>query len=158
LIHATRGWPNDGSSPIVLSPRKTKLLSRYPTIRWTPLKGGARYHVSIRGPDFSWTSDSTTATTFVYSGKAPKLEPGTDYKVIVVADGRAVSDEPGLGLGFSIIGTKEKDVVLQEQHQIEHFSLPQGPTQFLIAHLYAGTGNPGENSRKRPSKQALSLS
>jgi len=144
LIRATRGWPNDGSSPILLSPRKTKLLSPYPTIRWTPVKGATTYHVSIRGLHFSWTSDSTIATTLVYSDKTPRLkpglEPGGDYKVTVVADGRGISDEPGFGLGFSIIGTKEKDIVFQERRQIEHFNLPDGPTRFLIAHLYANHG------------------
>jgi len=142
LIHATRGWPNDGSSPVVLSPRKTKLLSPNPTVRWTPVKGASTYHVSIRGLHFGWTSDSTIATTLVYSDKnnAPRFEPGTDYKVIVFADGRGVSDEPGLGLGFSIIGANERDIVLQQQSQIEHFNLPDGPTQFLMAHLYANHG------------------
>jgi len=146
LIHVTRGWPNDGSSPIVLSPRKTKLLSPYPTIRWTPVKGATTYHVSIRSLDFSWTSDTTIATKLVYSEKSPRLDKGprlkgdVEYRVIVVADGVGTYDEPGFGLGFSLIGPKEKEVVLQEQRQIEHFNLPEGPTQFLIAHLYANHG------------------
>src|SRR5258708_5126011 len=38
LINATRGWPSDGSFPVVLSPRKTKLISANPTLRWSPVK------------------------------------------------------------------------------------------------------------------------
>jgi hypothetical protein len=68
-ILPTRGWPNDGSSPIILSPRKTKLLSPNPTVRWTPVKGATTYHVAIRALDFGWTSESTTETTFRLFGQ-----------------------------------------------------------------------------------------
>src|SRR6202022_1074344 len=37
LINATRSWPSDGSFPMVLSPRKTRLLSPHPVLRWTPV-------------------------------------------------------------------------------------------------------------------------
>jgi hypothetical protein len=58
---------------------------------------------------------------------------------VVTNDGSS-SDEPGPGLGFSVLGAKDAQVVLQEQHQIEDLHLPDGPTQFLIAHLYANHG------------------
>src|SRR5215468_5840014 len=51
LINPTRSWPGDGL--IVLAPRKTKLLSDHPVLRWKPVQGAARYKVIIRGQDFS---------------------------------------------------------------------------------------------------------
>lgn len=140
VIHATRGWPNDGSSPIVLSPRKTKLLSPYPTLRWSAVKGITTYRVFIRGLHFSWVSPFVAGTQLSYPKYAPKLEPGVDYKMQVVTNDSSMSDEPGPGLGFSVLGAKDAHIVLQQQHRIEDLHLPDGPTQFLIAHLYANSG------------------
>jgi len=142
LIHVTRAthrWPNDGSSPIVLSPRKTKLLSPHPTLRWTAVKGVTNYHVFIRGLHVSWES-SAASTQINYPNDAPKLEPGADYKMAVVTNDGSISDEPGLGLGFSVLEGKDVQIVLQQQHQIEDLHLADGPTQFLIAHVYASHG------------------
>ena len=140
LIHATRGWPNDGSAPVVLSPRKTRLLSPHPTLRWTPVKGVTTYRVFIRGLNFSWGSPDTASTELDYPNSAPKLEPGVDYKTWVVAHDGSTSDEPGPDLGFSVLGDKEAQIVVHDRHQIESLNLPDGPTQFLIAHLYANHG------------------
>jgi hypothetical protein len=46
LINATRNWSNDGSYPLVLSPRKTKLLSRNPILRWNAVPGAKSYRIS----------------------------------------------------------------------------------------------------------------
>jgi hypothetical protein len=140
LINATRGWPSDGSFPVVLSPRKTKLISAHPTLRWTSVKGATAYRVTVRSENLSWSTVVTSATEVVYPEKAPRLEAEVDYKLIVeTSDGRS-SEEPGLGLGFSMVSSNEKKIVLQEQKQIEKWQLPDGPTQFLVAHLYADHG------------------
>jgi tetratricopeptide (TPR) repeat protein len=68
------------------------------------------------------------------------MKPGVDYKLIVAAGNGAISDEPGIGLGFSLLNSKDAKAVLQEQTQIESLGLPPGPTDFLIAHLYADHG------------------
>jgi hypothetical protein len=73
----------------------------------------------------------------VYPQTAPKLEVGVAYKLLVAANNGPHYDEPGLGLGFSLLSSDEKKAVLREQKQIENLALPAGPTQFLIAHLYA---------------------
>jgi hypothetical protein len=139
LINATRGWPNDGSFPVVLSPRKTKLISTHPTLRWIPVKGATAYRVIVRGENLQWTTVVANAAV-VYPENAPRLETGVDYKLVVMANGADSSDEPGLGLGFSVLSAKDKKTVLQEQNQIENLGLPAGPTQFLIARLYADHG------------------
>jgi hypothetical protein len=137
LIHTTRGWPNDGSYPTVVQPRKTKLLSAHPTLRWTAVKGATGYSILIRGEDLLWSIAVPAVTQFVYPDNAPQLKPGVDYKLIVVASNSVSSDEPGLGLGFSLLASADAKAVLHEQKQIENLGLPQGPTDYLIAYLYA---------------------
>ncbi len=142
MINATRSWPSDGSFPMVLSPRKTRLLSAHPVLRWTPVQGTTNYQVIVRAVNFYWAR-VYSATEITYPDKAPQLEAGVDYKLIVETsgpNGRSSSDEPGLGLGFSMLGAKERKAVSEEEGRIENLGLTVGPTQFLIAHLYATHG------------------
>jgi len=139
MINPTRGWI-DGSFPRVLSPRRTKLLSSKPVLRWTAVAGVPAYRVIVRGADLYWASEVPSATEASYPDHAPRLKPGHDYKVIVETGNRSSSFEPGLGLGFSIIGPEERKTVLREEKQIENLGLAYGPTQFLMAHLYASHG------------------
>jgi len=139
-IHATRGSPNDGSYLTVVLPRKTKLLSAHPTLRWTPVKGVSRYGVEIRAENFLWTTQVTAGTQVVYPNTAPPMKPGVDYKLIVVAGNGETSDEPGVGLGFSLLSPEDAKAVLKEQKQIESLGLPPGPTDFLVAHLFTNHG------------------
>ena len=139
VINPTRSWPSDGHFPIVLAPRKTKLMSDHPVLRWKPVTGTARYSVIIRGQDFYWSIE-ISGTELVYPESAPRLRPGIDYKLIVATNDRSSSDEPGLGLGFSLLSSKETKAILQQQEQIERIGLPDGPTQYLVANLYAANG------------------
>ena len=123
---------------MVLTPRNTKLLSPHPVLRWKPVEGAAIYRVIVRGGGLSWSSQ-VKGTQLVYPETAPKLVPGTDYKLIVETSDRS-SYEPGRGLGFSILDPKDRRIVEKEEGQIRGLGLPEGPTQFLIAHLYATNG------------------
>lgn len=139
MINPTRSWPSDRPFPIVLAPRKTKLMSDHPVLRWTPVNGAARYLVIIRGQDFYWSTEES-GTELAYPKSAPRLQPGIDYKLIVETNGGSSSDEPGLGLGFSLLSSNETKAILQQKEQIERMGLPDGPTQYLVAHLYAANG------------------
>ena len=140
MIAATRSWPSDGSFPVVLSPRKTKILSPNPVLRWTPVQGATAYAVIVRGAHLHWGLRVYAATEVTYPDAAPRLETGDEYKLIVEANNRTSSDEPGFGLGFSLLDAKEKKAVLMEEKQVADLGLPEGPTQFLVAHLYATHG------------------
>jgi tetratricopeptide (TPR) repeat protein len=120
-------------------PRRTKLLSPYPTVQWSPIVGVDAYAVAIRGSQFFWAIRHS-GTQFVYPASAPPLRPGVDYKLIVQAGDRSSSEEPGVGLGFSILDGKERAGVEKEQQRIESLGLPDGTAQFLIASLYAANG------------------
>lgn len=136
LIEPTRGWLADGSYPMILSPRRTRLLSALPALRWTPVEGAGRYTVIVRTYNLSWQADVSSVTEIAYPPTAPGLKPGIDYKLIVQAGNRSSEAEPGKGLGFSILGAAERRTVEQEQHKIEALGLPPGPTLFLTAYLY----------------------
>ncbi len=150
IIHTPRSSPPAGSFPQVLSPRRTKLLSATPVLRWTPVAGVAEYKVIVRGGGFAWAKDVRSSTEIPYPNSAPELKPGIDYKLIVEIGDRS-SYEPGFDLGFSILDPKDSQRVLQEEKQIEKLGLPDGPTQFLIAHLYASYGLRAEAIEKLES-------
>lgn len=141
LLRPTRGAPGEGLFPIILSPRVTKLLSDRPLLRWTEMKNAPTYHVMVRGPELLWTASVQSKTEVQYPNNAQKLEEGQNYKVIVAVDGERSSEmESGAGLGFSVLSSKERKAILDEQKQIERLGLEEGPTQYLIAYLYASYG------------------
>lgn len=141
LIRPTRSVSGDNSYPVILSPRRTKLLSDHPLLRWTAVKDAAVYRVIVRGPDLLWTTNVYSKTEFTYPDSAPKLEPGQDYKLIVrISEDQTSENEQINGLGFSLLPSRERKVVLDEQRQIERLGLQDGTTQYLIAHLDASYG------------------
>ena len=148
MINSTRGWLADGSFPLVLSPRKTKLLSSNPVLRWTAVEGVPAYTVIVRGSNLQWVSQVHSATEIAYPKNAPQLEPGVDYKLIVETTHQSSTREPGLGLGFSILQSAERKNVLALEKQIEDLGVGDSPTQFLIAHLYADHGLKAEAIQK----------
>jgi len=149
LLRPTRGAPAEGLFPIVISPRMTKLLSDRPLLRWTEMKNVSTYHLMVRGPELVWTANVQSKTEIQYPDNAQKLEPGQNYKLIVAIDEENNSGmEPGPGLGFSILPSKERKVILEEQKQLERLGLDEGPTQYLIAHLFASHGLNAEAIQK----------
>ena len=135
-INPTRNAPVEGSFPLVLSPRKTKLLSSNPMLRWTPLKDADEYNVLVRGPGLEWES-KTKATQMPYPAKAPHLRPDVDYKLIIIFSNKSSSDEGGQGLGFSLLSNNEKKIVDKQVAQVTGLKLSNDVTAFLTAYIYA---------------------
>lgn len=141
LLRPTRTVPSEGSFPIVLSPRRTKLLSERPLLRWMEVKDASTYHLMVRGPELLWTATVHSKTELQYPDYAPKFEAGQNYKLIVgISDDQDSGNEAANGLGFSVLSSKERKLVLEEQSQLERLGLDEGPTQYLIGHLYASHG------------------
>src|SRR5258708_25428235 len=141
LLRPTRTAPSEGSFPIVLSPRRTKLLSERPLLRWMEVKDASTYLLNARNPELLWTATVHSKTELQYPDNAPKLEPGQSYKLIVaISDEQNSENESANGLGFSVLSSKERKVVLGEQKQLESLGLEEGPTQYLIGYLYASRG------------------
>jgi hypothetical protein len=140
MINSTRGGLSDGSFPTVLSPRRTMLLSPHPALRWTPVSGASAYEVIVQGPGLRWHSVvGKEIIETVYPERAPKLSPSTGYKykLTIQTSGASSAEDPGKGLGFAILGPKETKAVEKQRLIIVRLGLPDGPTQFLIAYLYA---------------------
>ena len=141
LLRPTRTGPSEGSFPIVLSPRRTKLLSERPLFRWTEVKDASTYHLMVRGPELLWTETVYSKTELQYPDNAPKFEAGQSYKLIVaISNEQNSGNEAANGLGFSVLSSRERKLVLEEQSQLERLGLDEGPTQYLIGHLYASHG------------------
>lgn len=139
LVSPTRGAPS-GEFPLVVTPRKTKVLNPHPTLRWTPVGGATSYTVSVRGSNVNWSTTVTSGTEAVYPADAPALAPGSTYKVIVGAGKRTSEEETLPGLGFTMLTSDEATTVRQGEARIRALGLPDTPTRLLIANLYAAQG------------------
>jgi hypothetical protein len=139
VINVTRGRVYDGSFPLILSPRKTRLISSTPALRWTPVPGATKYTVSVRGPGVAWMR-AVSETEIAYPADEPSLAAGKFYKLIVETGDQSSAEEPGPYLGFSVLDVKDRTTVMWEKRRIEQLGLPEGATEFLVAHLYAAHG------------------
>ena len=135
LATPTRSEPGAGEYPVVVSPRKTKLLDPHPVLRWTEVPGAISYRVGLQGTDWSTTIDS--ATEMVYPADAPSLVPGTVYRLVVEAGERSSAEEPGAGLGFELLGSDEVAAVRAAEAKIRALGLADAATRLLVANLYA---------------------
>jgi hypothetical protein len=123
--------------PIILSPRRTRLLTPRPLIRWTPISGVDSYQVSIQQKDIVWSTTVNGKAEIRYPDSATALTPGQTYKVIVVAGGRSSEDKLVPDLGFTIATPDEVQEVRSVETRIKSLGLKDGPTEFLRAVLYA---------------------
>jgi predicted phosphohydrolase len=139
LVVTTRG-DTSGEFPIVISPRKTKVLIARPTLRWTHVAGTTTYKVSVRGPNVNWSADVGSKTQIAYPDNAPELAAGATYKVTVITGSRSSDEESAPGLGFTILKPDEAQVVREAESKIYALGLKEEPTRFLIAALYAVQG------------------
>jgi len=138
LLNPTRGDNGSGDTPLVISPRKTKLLNPRPVLRWQPMPGAKSYKLSLRGTN--WTAEMSGASELPYPDSAPALQPGVTYRLVVTAGDRSSSEEPGAGLGFSVLGAAEAKAVKEAEAKIRALSLTETATALLIANVYATNG------------------
>jgi len=140
LLNPTRSDASD-EIPVVISPRRTKLLSLRPTLRWAPVPGNTRYSIAVRGPGVNWTTEEVHgATSLVYPEGAPALASGATYKVTVTAKGRSSDELPEPGLGFTLLSTDAAKEVRAGAERIRALGLASEAAQLLTAHLYASVG------------------
>jgi hypothetical protein len=140
--------------PILISPRKTKLLDPRPTLRWTPVTGAVVYIVKImRGSDEVWSQEVKRGTELKYPASAPALAMGTTYKVEIVAGGHDSNEEGAVNTGFAVLSPNDARAVRAVEQRIRARNLSPVATAFLVANLYATWGvNPND---ARDEKWAL---
>lgn len=137
-VSPTRSNPSDLDIPIIISPRKTKLLDPTPTLRWTAVPGVSIYRITVQGQKLNWSAEVISKTEIIYSSEKEKqLTPGETYKLIVKA-GDHISDEEGLpGLGFTLLMPEQAQHVRNLEQRIRALGLPEASTKLLVAQLYA---------------------
>lgn len=132
---------NSAPIPYIISPRSTKLLNNQPILRWNPVVDATSYKLSLRenGAKFNWEM-TVSGTEFVYPGEAA-LKPGVNYKLIVVANTGA-SSEDAVGEGnteFSVLEEGEVERVKSEVGAIGK-QVPNESAQKLgISNIYLNT-------------------
>ena len=66
-------------TPLLISPRRTEVLTGKPEFAWRPVTGAARYKVTISGESGEVWTRTVTTSTLAYPSDAPALAPDTDY-------------------------------------------------------------------------------
>jgi len=138
LLNPTRGDSGSGDYPLVISPRKTKLLNPRPVLRWQPMPGARSAIVSLQGTN--WVTEVSGVSELPYPENAPALQPGVNYRLVVTTGDWSSNEEPGAGLGFSVIGAEEAKAVREAEAKIRALGLAEIATALLISNVYATNG------------------
>lgn len=141
--------------PLLVSPRKTKLMSAHPILRWSPVAGTTLYKVSLRGPNLSWSSDVSGKTEIAYPSDAPALAAGATYKLSVTAGARSSDEESIPGLGFTMLKAEEAQVVRDGEARIRGLGVSDAAARLLVANLYASQGLIAEAIEQMESLMAV---
>lgn len=142
-IGATRGPDTDeGSFPVVISPRKTMLLNLRPTIRWAPIAGAKEsttYNVTLYGDGMKviWTKEAVSETRLTYPEKEPSLARGQTYKVVITSDGLSSQQDHSPDLGFTTLTADQARALADEEIKKKQLGLPETQTRFLVSSLFA---------------------
>jgi hypothetical protein len=136
LVNPTR-WDASDEFPMIISPRKTRLLNPRPTLRWSAPAGAQDYKVTVHGAGLTWSTTVKSANEVAYPADAPALAAGASYKLTVTAGERSSDEEASPGLGFTMLSAEEARAVRDAEAKIHGMNLPAASAQFLLANLYA---------------------
>lgn len=140
LIAATRGDDSD-ELPIVVAPRRTRLLSPRPTLRWSVPNGAGSATVTVKGPGVSWSANAPTgSTSLTYPADAPALQPGGSYRVSIAAAGRSSDEAADPGMGFTLLTEPAGAEVRAGLDRINALKLAPDAARLLAAHFLATKG------------------
>jgi tetratricopeptide (TPR) repeat protein len=131
--------------PYVLYPRKTKVLTPTPWLRWHDTGAGS-YTVVVRGGGQEWKQEGVTGSEMLYPTDAPPLKPGVDYLLVVMDEdsGRSSTEDPCKGLGFGVLSDEGRAAVEARAAEIEALELDEPTRRFVLATYYAGQELQGE--------------
>ena len=135
-IGGTRGG-NDPLIPYIIAPRKTRILTATPTLRWNAVPGAKSYTVRLTTDKVIW-EQTTDQNSLVYPGN-PALKPGVNYLLTIEADnGKRSQDEGVAGLGFSLMTADEANPVLKAKSAVTALNLSAEAEALALAQLYQG--------------------
>lgn len=139
--------------PLIVSPRRTKLLGGSPILRWTPPAGASSqltYKVSVRsGGKEVWSGEVTRRTELTYPGTGEQaLKAGETYRLVVTIKGCIPAapgdcnsdkeDEPGRT--FTLLRPEEVQRIKGAVAALRALNLEEELTQLLTAKYYVSEG------------------
>ncbi|MBW8847265.1 MAG: hypothetical protein JF607_20055 [Burkholderiales bacterium] len=140
LIAATRGDDSD-ELPFVVAPRRTRLLSPRPVLRWSVPNGAGSVTVTVKGPGVSWSANAPAgSTSLTYPADAPALQPGGSYRVSIAAAGRSSDEAADAGMGFTLLTELAAAEVRAGLDRINALKLAPDAARLLAAHFLATKG------------------
>jgi len=151
IVRPTRSGETNPNVPIILSPRRTKLLNPRPALRWIPGARPANYIVNVyeanpdgsklEGSKFDWSLNSKLKNQCPYPNDPDKqLTPGATYMLTVKAGSYSSDEESIPRLVFTLLSTQEAQVVRDLHQRIADLGLPKIAADLLTAQLFAKFG------------------
>jgi hypothetical protein len=138
-VMAMRGG-GAGAYPMVLSPRRSKLLSPRPRLIWTKVPGASRYDLSLRSGRDEWTFQ-TASTSIDFPSAWPNLSAGRSYHLIVKTGQNSSEAEGASHVGFELLDADSADQVRTVQLKIRSLAAaPDDVKTLLIAYLFQAKG------------------
>jgi hypothetical protein len=136
---------SDELIPYILHPRRTRVLTPRPWLRWHDTGAGS-YTVIVRGDGQEWKQRGVTGSEMQYPTDAPPLKSGVDYLLVVMDEdsGRSSTEDPCKGLGFRVLTDEERTAVEARAAEIEALALDELARRFALATYYAGQELRGE--------------
>lgn len=124
--------------PYIVHPRRTKVLTATPPLRWHDTGAGS-YTVIVRGGGQEWRQEGVTGNEVQYPANAPLLKPGVDYLLVVIDEdsGRSSTEDPCKGLGFRVLSDEELAEIEAQAADIEGLELDMPTRQFVLSTYYA---------------------
>lgn len=126
-------------TPILVSPRATKLLSHYPSFHWISLPSISRVRVRLQGPNIDWVREVPASQRLTYPDSEPPLVSGSIYRVTIFEpETKRSSEADTSSQTFRVMDSAEAAEVVATGKKIR--SLPISPfgRSLLEANLYAG--------------------
>ena len=142
VLSPQRGAATSASTPYILSPRHTFILTPFPILRWAATGSrAAPYVVHVWGGDVDWTTKSTQAE-LSYPEDGPPLQPGVTYRLTVTdASGRSSEEEgTALDLGFVLLPPDQRAAVQALLVQARGLGLDERATHLMEAGILASYG------------------
>jgi len=140
LLAATRGDESD-ELPLVIAPRRTKVLSLRPLLRWSVPSGAGTVMVTVKGPGVAWSVRPPIGSmSLAYPADAPALQAAASYRVTVTAGGRSSDEAAEPGSGFTLLAGAAADETRAGVERIGTLGLGADAARLLTAHFLAARG------------------
>lgn len=125
--------PLNSRIPYVISPNRTWLLNKKPTLHWTAVPGATSYVVRVSGPGVNWVGEVNT-NSIVYPGEPPLKPVEQGYLLTVQAD----NGEPPAKAIFGLLDGRQAIRIKTAQQRINRQNLPAEAKILALVELYIG--------------------